>query len=96
MQKNTMVRLQFPFISMEFGSLSSDEGFPHSISLGKSYVPKKVSLVRGNLKPQITGDTATKDLLETYPKLISNYHFLMLRIQSSESSPQIRFMENIF
>lgn len=96
MQKSTMVRLQFPFLSMEFGSLSSDEGFSYSISLGKSYEPRKVNLVRGNLKPQITVYIATKDLLETYPKLISDYHFLMLSIQSSESSPQIRFMETIF
>ena len=57
---------------------------------------KSACLARGNLKPQVTGDIATKDLPETSQKFISNYHFLLLRIHSSESFPQIRFMETFF
>lgn len=53
-------------------------------------------LVRGNLNPQIIGDAATKDLLETSQKFISNYHFLMLRIDISEPSPPLKFTEILF
>lgn len=65
--------------------------------LGRAKCLRKTSfLVRVNLKPQITGDAATKDLLETSQKFISNYHFQMLRIHSYEPSPLFKFTEILF
>lgn len=45
MQRRTVVRLQFPFLSIAFGSQNLDEGFPYSKVLRESYVPQKAGML---------------------------------------------------